>query len=125
MRAVVDADVEPLANRRMASAAFLGCAAWIHPEELAPSTFGLGCEDRGELCPCGVVHLFGEAHLFLCQAFNVEVFDRDRVESTNDGERRFVVEVETDAAHLVVPLGEKSDSLASTMRSAFAVRHGR
>ena len=87
MRARVDADVQSLRDLLAASAAFLRRATRVHPKELAPGTFGLGSEDRGELSPRGVVHLLGEAHAR--QALGVEVFHCDRIEALDDAERGF------------------------------------
>ena len=97
MRARVDADVQSLGDIRVAPAAFLRRAARIHPKELAPGTFGLGFEDRGELRPRGVVYLLGKTHAR--QPFDVEILHGDRIEALDDVERCLVLEVEANALH--------------------------
>ena len=107
----VDSDVETLANLRVATAASLRCAVWIHPIELAAGASSLARENRGELSPRSIVHLFGETHAR--QALDVEVFDGNRAVRTDDVQRRLVVEVEPHAAHLVVLPAEERDGLAA------------
>ncbi len=118
MRARVDADVQSLRDLLAASAAFLRRATRVHPKELAPGTFGLGSEDRGELSPRGVVHLLGEAHAR--QALGVEVFHCDRIEALDDAERGLVLEVEAHPPHSVVLLGQEHDGFATSPTASLA-----
>ena len=121
MRTRVDTDVKALADLRVAAAAALGCAAWIHPIELAAGAFSLACENRCELRPRSVVHLLGQAHAR--QTLDVEVFDSDRVELPDNRGGRLVVEVEADAAHAVALLGEQHDGVAAAPRPTLAPSH--
>lgn len=119
--AIVNPHAEALANHGVASAAFLRGAAWIHGDELTAGTLCLTREDRRELCPPGIIDLFGEAAP--SKALNVEFFDRDRIESLDKTERNFMVKIEPDAAHAVALLGEQGDGFAPTPRSALAPGH--
>jgi hypothetical protein len=102
MRAVVNANAEALASHGATAAAFLGRASRIHSEELSRGAFSLRFEDLSELSPRGVVHLLGQARSR--EAVDVEVFDCDGVEATDNGDRRLVMEVESRATNAIVLL---------------------
>jgi hypothetical protein len=99
----MNANVELLGNDGSASAAALGSAAWIHSDELAAGAFSLARENRDELCPRGVVNLFGE-HAGRKTA-DVEVLDGNALESFDKVCGYLVLEIESGTSDAVVLLG--------------------
>ena len=71
-----------IAHDRTTATARLAGAAWIHLDELATGALSLACEYLDELAPPGVVNVLGQ-HAG-CQAFDVEVFDFDRIEPQDE-----------------------------------------
>lgn len=120
VRAVVDAYVQALANLRAAVATALTGAAWIHPIEFAAGAFSLARENRGELCPRGIVNVLGEPSAR--QAFDTEVFDRNGVEAEHDVECRLVMKIESRAPDAVVHPGHEAHLLSPAVRAALAPR---
>src|SRR6266540_937964 len=115
------AHAQRLWDIRVASAAFLRTAAWIHRDKLAPGPFCLGCKDRSELCPRDVADLFGQHAAG--EAFDVEIFDCDGLVFLHQASGHLVEKVRARVPHVSVLTSEDSDGFTSTAGPAFSTRH--
>ncbi len=115
------AHAQRLWDIRVASAAFLRTAAWIHRDKLAPGPFCLGCKDRSELCPRDVADLFGQHAAG--EAFDVEIFDCDGLVFLHQASGHLVEKVRARVPHFSVLTSEDSDGFTSTPGPAFSTRH--
>jgi len=94
----------------------LTCASWINADDNTTSFFSFVGRECDDLCPQGVVDVFGQHPT--CQAFDVEIFERDLAEPFDQISAEFVGEVTASAGDVPLVDGKAPPCFGAPLRAA-------
>src|SRR5690606_15294947 len=96
----------------------LRCPTWVDLPHFTTGAFCLALKYCDEAAPSGILDLLSE-HTAR-KSFNVEFFDGDDVEATDQPESHLVMEVEASSSNLVVLLAKQKDCFSPAIAPALA-----
>jgi hypothetical protein len=107
---------QTLAHPASTLRAILGRVRWIHLDYHPASVRSFAREDRDELPPSGITNALCEMMIFH-HPFHIQFFDGNRVELSDDIERRLVMKIRALALNLPMLLLKQFDRLPSPITS--------
>jgi hypothetical protein len=95
--------------------ACLTCSTWVDSLQRATSTFSLVRKFRKEGCPTRIVYRLGEHAA--CQAFDVQIFNRNYTEVLDKPERKLVLKLMSLVLDSLVNFLQQRNSFTATVRA--------
>jgi hypothetical protein len=104
-----------------AIAAYLARVSWVHSFKRPASVFSFAFRNREKAPPGHVADCLGETVVFQHPAY-VQIFDRDRVKSSDQIDRNLIMKILATARHFHMRFGDFDSLLRAPLRSLFPAR---